>query len=176
MSRRRKQQLAAGAGAVVLVVAIVLVATLTTGASTDTSKDRREIAAVALAYQQALNGSADPCSYLDPQSRAYATYHGQHAYVAPESCGQAAREGDVSGAGDLEPPGVSPVGIVFGSGSQQVDCSGDGSGPDHGLPASQRGLRWATAAWAGGAGAQVTFVREHGRWWIDLLICPGAHS
>jgi hypothetical protein len=174
MSRRHKQQLAAG-GAVVLVIAIVLVATLTGGASNDTSKDRREIAALALSYQQALNGSTDPCSYLDPQSRAYVTDHGEHAYVAPESCGQAARELDVSGPGDLEPQGISPVGIVFGSGSQQVDCSGNGSGPNHELPASQSGLRWATAAWAGGAGAQVTFVRE-GRWWVDVLICPGAHS
>jgi hypothetical protein len=172
MTRRRKQLLAAAA----LVLAIVLVATLANGGSDKSPRDRAEIAAVALVYQQALSGSTDPCSHLDPQSRAYVTYHGKHAYVAAESCGQAARELDVSGPGDLQPPGVNPAGIVFGSGSQQVDCSGDGTGPNHGLPASQRGLRWATAAWAGGAGAQVTFVREDGRWWVDVLICPGAHS
>ena len=96
MSRRRKQQLAAG-GAARLVLAIVLVAVLAGGGNSGSShsisvpaaqipagttdphaQDRRQITALALAYQQALDRpAAHPCSYFDPQSRAYATHHGQ---------------------------------------------------------------------------------------------------
>ena len=170
MSRRRKRMLAAGA--VVVVVAIVLVATLGGGgASTGTATDRAQIAAVSLAYSQAIAAFTNPCSYLDPQSRAYAMARAKHEYLSPVACARVAEQ--LSGT---PPEGVSPAGIVFGSGSQRADCSGIGSGPDHGLPASQRGLPWATAAWAGGDGEQGTFVREDGRWWVDVLICPGAGS
>lgn len=189
MSRRRKQLLAAAVGALVLVV--VLVAVLAGGGSSDSShsisvpaaqipagttdphaQDRRQITAVALAYEQAIEANTDPCSYLDPQSRVFAMAQVKRQLLGAHPCAAVAEQ--MSGTPPVE--GVSSAGIVFASPSQQVDCSGDGTGPDHGLPTSQQGFRWATAAWAGGAGAQVTFVYEKQRWWVDVLICPGAST
>jgi hypothetical protein len=191
MSRRRKQQLAAAGGALVLVV--VLVAVLAGGGSSDSShsisvpgaqipagttdphaQDRRQIMALALAYQQALNQEtpADPCSYLDPQSRARVNTIAKHRYLSPISCAGAAGENDISGGvATLYPPGINPATIQFGLPSQQVRCLP--YSPPVGLPASQHGLSWAIAGWAGANGNQVTFVRENGRWWIDVLLCHG---
>ena len=112
MSRRRKQQLAAAGGA--LALAIVLVAILAGGGSSGSShsisvpsaqiptgstdphaQDRRQITALALAYQQALGqaNGANPCNYLDPQSRAFATTKARHGYAGgPEPCAFAANQ------------------------------------------------------------------------------------
>ena len=194
MSRRRKQQLAAAAGAG-LLLAIVLAAVLASGGGTDNShsvsvpagqipggttdshaQDRKEITALALAYQQALTQTTavDPCSYLDPQSRAWVNTIAKHRHVAPESCAAGLREGDVNGGvayGNDYPPGIDPSTIQFGSASQQVRCA-PYSRPVS-LPTSQHGLPWAIAGWAGANGNQVAVVHEAGRWWIDVLLCHG---
>ena len=187
MSRRRKQQLAAG-GAVVL--AIVLAAVLASGGNggsghsisvpaaqipagtTDPhAQDRTQITALALAYQQALGQTTntDPCNYLDPQSRVSVTNRARRAYAGgPEPCAVAANElSDY--AGGQRPPGIDPSTLQFGVPSQQLRC--DPYSAPVSLPASQHGLSWATAGWAGGVGGQVTFVKEDNRWWIDLLLC-----
>jgi hypothetical protein len=190
MSRRRKQLLAAAAGVGGLVLAIVLAAVLGAGgghsisvptaqipaqATDPHARDRTQITALALAYQKALtqNTNADPCNYLDPQSRAWVNTIAKHRYLSPESCAAGVREGDVDGvvasANDY-PPGIDPTTIQFGQPNQQVRCV-DQYSPPVSLPASQRGLSWAIAGWAGANGLQVTFVNENGRWWIDLLLC-----
>lgn len=193
MSRRRKQQLAAaGAGALVLTVVLVAVlagggnsgsshsisvpsAQIPAGATDPHAQDRKQIAALALAYQQALGqpNGADPCNYFDPQSRAWVNTIAKHRYASPESCAAAAQEGDVGGGlANLYPPGIDPTTLQFGSASQRVRCV-DQYSPPVSLPASQRGLSWAIAGWAGANGNQVTFVKENSRWWIDLLLCHG---
>ena len=83
MSRRHKQ-LAAGAGG--LVLAIVLVAVLTNGGSDRSPRDRAEIAAVALAYEQAIAANTNPCSYLDPQSRAFAMAQVKRELLGAHPC------------------------------------------------------------------------------------------
>lgn len=192
MSRRHKQLLAAAGGALVLV--LVLVAVLAAGGNSGSghsisvpaaqipaqatdphAQDRAQITALALAYQKALtqNTNADPCNYLDPQSRAWVNTIAKHRYLSPESCAAGVREGDVDGvvasANDY-PPGIDPTTIQFGQPNQQARCV-DQYSPPVSLPVSQRGLSWAIAGWAGANGLQVTFVKENGRWWIDLLLC-----
>ena len=188
MSRRRKQLLAAAGGALVLVV--VLVAVLAGGGSNGSShsisvpaaqipagstdphaQDRTQITALALAYQQALGqaNGANPCNYLDPQSRAFAITKARHGYAGgPEPCAFAANQLSAY-AGGLSPSGVDPSTIQFGLPSQQLRC--DPYSPPVSLPASQHGLSWAIAGWAGANGNQVAVVKENGRWWIDLLLC-----
>jgi hypothetical protein len=189
MSRRRKQQLAAGAA---VVLAIVLAAVLASGGNggsghsisvpaaqipagtTDPhAQDRTQIIALALAYQQALGqaNGANPCNYFDPQSRVWVNTIAKHRYLSPISCATAAQENDVGGGlANLNPPGIDPATLQFGQPSQHVRCV-DQYSPPVSLPASQRGLSWAIAEWAGTNGLQVTFVKENGRWWIDLLLC-----
>ena len=110
MSRRRKQHLAAAGGAA-LVLTIVLVAVLANGSNSGSShsisvpntqipagttdphaQDRRQITALALAYQQALGqaNGANPCNYLDPQSLARVNTIAKHRYLSPISCATAA--------------------------------------------------------------------------------------
>jgi hypothetical protein len=191
MSHRRKQILAGAAVVVVVVVAIVLVATLGGGTSTGTARDRDAISALALAYEKALHASTNVCGYLDPQSRSYVLARAEHGEPGgAETCSIAGELAAIIGVAILNvgmvPPGrINPAAVQFGSPTQKVDCSGDGYGPEHGLPVSQRGMRWASVAWVPvgdprkgwwGAGGQGTFVREDGRWWVDVLICPGAGS
>ena len=76
------------------------------------------------------------------------------------------------GLADLNPPGIDPTTLQFGQPTQQVRCV-DQYSPPVSLPASQHGLSWAIAEWAGANGLQVTFVKENSRWWIDLLLCHG---
>jgi len=190
MSRRRKQLLAAAGGALILAVLLVAVlagggsngnsqsvsvptAQLPTGTSDPHAQDRKEITALAIAYQQALGqaSGADPCNYFDPQSRAWVNTIAKHRYLSPISCATAAQENDVGGGlADLNPPGIDPATLQFGQPDQRVRCVDQYSRPV-GLPPSQRGLSWAIAEWAGTNGLQVTFVKENGRWWIDLLLC-----
>jgi len=189
MSRRRKQLLAAAGGGG-LVLAIVLVAVLASGGNSGSShsisvpnaqipagttdphaQDRRQITALALAYQQALGqaNGANPCNYLDPQSLAFATTQATHGYAGgPEPCAFAANQLS-GGAGGLSPSGIDPSTIQFGLPSQQVRC--DPYSAPVSPPASQHGLPWAIAGWAGANGNQVAVVKENNRWWIDLLLC-----
>jgi hypothetical protein len=193
MSRRRKQLLAAAGGALILAVLLVAVlagggsngsgqsvsvptAQLPTGTSDPHAQDRKQITALAIAYQNALTQktSADPCNYFDPQSRAWVNTIAKHRYVSPISCATAAREGDVAGgvaSGNDYPPGIDPTTIQFGHPNQQVRCGL--YSPPVSLPASQQGLSWAIAGWAGANGNQVAVIKENGRWWIDVLLCHG---
>ncbi len=188
MTRRRKQLVAA---AVALVLVVALVAVLAGGGSSGSShsisvpgaqipagstdphaQDRTEITALALAYQQVLGQdapSSNPCNYLDPQSRAFAMTKARHAYAGgPEPCAFAANQLSAY-AGGLSPSGIDPSTIQFGLPSQQLRC--DPYAAPVSLPASQRGLSWAIAGWAGANGNQVAVVKENNRWWIDLLLC-----
>ena len=185
MSRRRKQLLAAAGGALVLAIVLAVcggnsgsghsisvpAAQIPAGTTDSHAQDRRQITALALGYQQALAqaSAANPCNYLDPQSRAFATTKARHGYAGgPEPCAFAANQlSDY--AGGSAPPGIDPSTIQFGLPSQLVRC--DPESPAVSLPASQHGLPWAIAGWAGAAGNQVAFVKETGRWWIDLLLC-----
>jgi hypothetical protein len=189
MSQRRKQQLAAAAGG--LVLAIVLVAVLAGGGNSGSghsisvpaaqipagttdphARDRTEITALALAFQEAVRQDtpADPCAYLDPQSHAFTIAKARTDYAGgTELCSTAARQ--LAGYGGGNPPGIDPAAIQFGSSPDQVfDCNA-GTTPPSRLPVSQRGMPWAAAPWAGSAGNLVAFVYEHGRWWVDLLLC-----
>ncbi len=102
MSRRRKQLLAAAGGALILAVLLVAVlsgggsngsgqsvsvptAQLPTGTSDPHAQDRKQITALAIAYQNALTQktSADPCNYFDPQSRAWVNTIAKHRYGEP---------------------------------------------------------------------------------------------
>jgi hypothetical protein len=190
MSRRRKQLLAAAGGALVLVVVLVAVlaaggsngsrhsisvpaAQIPAGSTDPHAQDRTQITALALAYQQALGqaNGANPCNYFDPQSRAWVNAIAKHRYLSPISCATAAQENDVGGGlANLNPPGIDPATLQFGQPSEHVRCV-DQYSPPVSLPASQHGLPWAIAGWAGTNGLQVTFVKENGRWWIDLLLC-----
>ena len=189
MSRRRKQLIAAAVGGGVLL-AILLAVVLASGGSNGSghsstvpasttkshAQDRAQITALALAYQNALTQktSADPCNYFDPQSRAWVNTIAKHRYVSPISCATAAREGDVAGAvasGNDYPPGIDTTTIQFGQPNQQVRCGL--YSPPVSLPASQQGLSWAIAGWAGANGNQVAVIKENGRWWIDVLLCHG---
>ena len=187
MSRRRKQQLAAAGGA--LVLAIVLVAVLAGGGSSGSShsisvpaaqiptgttdphaQDRRQITALALAYQQALGQAtgANPCNYLDPQSRAWANTKARASLCrrprapAPPLRRMTSWRRTPDG---LSPPGIDPSTIQFGLPSQQVRCV-DPYSPPVSLPASQHGLSWAIAGWAGANGLQVD-VRQGERPLVD---------
>ena len=191
MSRRRKQLLAAAGGALVLVAVLVAVlagggssgsghsisvpaAQIPAGSTDPHAQDRTQITALALAYQRALerfdqHTFANPCKYLDPQSHATETSYAKHDFAGgPEHCAAAADL--MSGyPGGQRPPGIDPSTLQFGLPSQQLRC--DPYSAPVSLPASQHGLSWATAGWAGGVGGQVTFVKEDNRWWIDLLLC-----
>lgn len=182
MSRRRKQLAAAASGA--LVLAVVLAAILASGGSSGNShstsvptaqipasstdphaQDCKQITALALAYQQALTQATgvDPCKYLDPQSRAWVDTIAKHRNATPESCAAGLREGDVNGDvayGNNRPPGIDPSTIQFGLPSQQVRC--DLYSPPVSLPASQHGLSWAIAGWAGAAGNQARALLASG--------------
>jgi hypothetical protein len=186
MSRRRKQLAAAGGGA--LIIAVVLAVVLAGGSGSSHSisvpapqiptkatdphaHDRAQITALTLAYQQALGqaNGANPCNYLDPQSLAFATTQATHGYAGgPEPCAFAANQLS-GGAGGLSPSGIDPSTIQFGLPSQQVRC--DPYSAPVSLPASQHGLSWAIAGWAGANGNQVAVVKENNRWRIDLLLC-----
>ena len=192
MSRRRKQLVAAAVGGGVLL-AILLAVVLASGGSngnshsisvptaqlpTSTSdphaQDRKEITALAIAYQAAVVQEAarsSLCRYLDPQSRAAATAQAKRTYPGPSPCWVAALtlSGNVPGG---QPAGIDADSLQFGLPSQQVRCNLQS--PPVSLPASQHGLPWAAATWAAAvSGEQVTFVKEDNRWWIDLLLCQG---
>jgi hypothetical protein len=190
MTRRRKQQLAAG-GAVLLAIVFVAViagggnsgsirsisvpaAQIPASTSDPHARDRAQISALAAAYQAAVlqePARRTLCKYLDPQSRAFAVSQAKHTYLGPSPCWTAALtlSGDVAGG---QPGGIDPSTVQFGSPSQQVRC--DLQSPPVSLPRSQHDLPWAAATWAAAvSGNQVTFIKENGRWWIDVLLCNG---
>ena len=130
----------------------------------------------AIAYQQALGGEHRPVQLHGPAVTP-ARPPRPRAYGAPRACWSCTRARGVrrTRAKNWSRRGLTEQRIVFGSRSQQVVAVRSGSAPVK--PAGvAAGLPWATAAWAGGAGAQVD-LRQRERPVADrLLICPGAQQ
>lgn len=189
--RRRNQLLTAGAGAV--VIAVVLVATLAGGNGNDGhgrqvavptatippqtdphAQDRREIQAVARAYQAAFNphSSKSPCDYLDGPTRQKVTQQGRRGELEfsphPVTCTEGLRRlgNTTSLFYRATPRGIDANKLQF---DPQTDPLTNTPLSNEGVPQSLVDLPLAVAKSANG---YLFFVKERGRWRVDASRGP----